>query len=101
MAKSKRVEDKMTLICPYTKDCSLYVNWVEQTKKERINIICEGVNYNCLALIALQDPTSEGGIPASEGLVGKINGFEDVNKNLPSDIECAHIRLLNLLNKKN
>ena len=89
----------MSLICPYTKDCALYSNWVEQTGEERLNIICEGVNYNCLALIALQDPTSEGGILASEGLVKKINGFETPDTNLPSDIECSHIRLLNMLNQ--
>jgi hypothetical protein len=88
----------MTLICPYVKDCSLYANWVEQTKKERINIICEGAKYDCLAIIALQDSTSEGGIIASDELVKRINGLESINKALPEDIECSHIRLLNLLN---
>ena len=90
----------MTLICPYTKDCSLYANWVEQTKKERIDIIFEGTNYDCIALVGLKDPITEGGIMANEELVKKINGLEKIESYLPEDTECSHIRLLNLLNGK-
>ena len=76
------------LICPYTETCLLYKNWTEKSRDYRLNIINKSSRYSCLALIAIQDPITEGGV--------EIN--EELSKRLlkPNDYECSHIELLNL-----
>lgn len=89
------------LICPSVTNCPVYKNWVEKTRDERINIILNsGDKYHCLALTALDDLPSQGGIPASKELVRKVAGLNNPNNYPLEDIECSQITILNLLRKK-
>jgi len=72
-------------ICPHSKTCLIYQNWVEQTNNNRLNIILSENEFSCLAYDALKD--AETGIPN-----GNLEGREIGD-------DCAYILGLNL--KKN
>ena len=81
------------LICPTADSCPVYKNWVEETNDRRLDVIMvhpataeNQTLHNCLALIALQDPTSEGGIMPNEEIKERLK-IEEAN--------CLYIRLLN------
>jgi len=88
-----------TLICPYTENCQMYQNWIKQTKDNRLNVITEDerINntidsiYSCLAITAIQDSTSEGGIMLGD-LEKRLPNQENINTS-----DCAFIKSLNLL----
>ena len=89
-------------ICPYSKECPIYRNWVEQTNDDRLDIILYGigVGYSCTALRALEKPVSEDGILFNDELkrrIKKINNQKNIGN---MEIKCSHISLLNLLTKK-
>ncbi|MBR9691484.1 hypothetical protein GOV06_01740 [Candidatus Woesearchaeota archaeon] len=79
------------LICPNTEVCPVYKNW--EQKDNRLDIIGYSVaaRYSCLALIAIYDPPSEGGIPEGE-IEGRIKNKEHPN--------CALIQILNQSKKE-
>lgn len=80
----------VNLICPVADSCPIYRNWVEQTKDKRPNIIytrsSTSSSYYCLALTALRDPTSEGGIMPNDELKARLKNKE---------ADCALVMLLN------
>lgn len=80
------------LICPYTESCPIYRNWTEKSGDLRLNIINKGNRYSCLALTAIQDPITEGGVEINEELSRRLSS--------PTDYECSHIELLNQFNIK-
>jgi len=41
-------------ICPHSKTCLIYQNWVEQTNNNRLNIILSENEFSCLAYDALK-----------------------------------------------
>ena len=80
----------MAQYCPYAEKCPFHQNWAEQTKDRRLDVIVtegEGSYYDCLALIALDDP--ETGIAMSDDLKYSLAD--------PKMRGCSHITLLNLL----
>ncbi len=84
------------LYCPHEGGCPIYRSWVEQTKDRRLDIIFkEGKVYRCLAITALKDPVSEGGIKAGSD----INARNPEASKEGIKFDCSTIKLLNQLEK--
>jgi len=84
-------------ICPHTENCLVYKNWAEQTGDSRLEVISgigipNAVDYSCLALTAIRDPITEGGV-----FIDKI--LEKRLAPRPQEIKCSHIELLNRISK--
>ena len=84
------------LICPYTENCLVYKNWLNDSNDKNLTVIIredDGINY-CLAIGILQDP-----------LVEDTNFIEDFRNRLPkkqenlNEVDCAYIEQLNLLER--
>ena len=88
-------------ICPSADagTCTIYRNWSEKARDERVNVIIKSAGrYGCLALMALEDSCSEGGVEFTEETRKKINDT-GVKRNLGiRETGCYNITLLNLLN---
>ena len=85
--------EKEILLCPHIKNCVLYQNLLERGRDDRLGVILpKEEGYDCLALIATQDPPSE----------ERVSVDEDLQKRLPENnktmnYQCSHIKMLNLL----
>lgn len=92
------MREKDYFICPDADKCVVYKNWVKKTKDKRINIIQrDGNGYHCLALTAIEDPVSEGGIRFDADTQSRIDE-NAVKENIGvRDTQCAKIETMNLL----
>lgn len=85
--------EKEILICPHIENCVLYKNLSKKGNDNRLGVIFpKEKGYDCLALIATQDPSSEGGVSIDEDLQKRLP-----ENNRTMNYECSHIKLLNLL----
>jgi len=80
------------LLCPHIENCVLYKNLLERGRDDRLGVIIPKKNgYDCLALIATQDPPSEGGVPIDKDLQKRLP-----ENNRTMNYQCSHIKMLNL-----
>lgn len=76
-----------TFICNNLNNCLVYQNWIEQTKKDRLDIIYfaqDDEEYKCLALDSLND--AETGIFKNKELTNRLKN---------EGCDCAFIESLN------
>jgi len=91
--------------CPHHGTCPFYKNWTEKTGDKRTDVIIvtptravtatgdlQGVYYDCLTLMALDDPATEGGITMTDELKSRLSNSDE------RDFDCSYLGLLNRLN---
>lgn len=86
----------MSEYCPHHTTCPFYQNWTRQTGDRRTDVIILGgipgeIRYDCLALMAVIDSATEGGINIGDSLKGRVSKLEDTH--------CSQISLLNMLHR--
>ncbi len=81
-----------TLICEKMNLCPIYQRWFEQTRDNRLGLIqfTTGNGYECLALMAVQDPPHEGGVKLTEAFIERLP-----HKNRTSHYTCSNLKMLN------
>ena len=82
------------IFCPdaMNESCPIYNNWVGRRRDSRMDVIYkESGRYNCLVLVALQDPVGEGGVGRSNEIELRIK-HRDIHS-----VNCFKVELLNKL----
>lgn len=80
--------------CPHHATCPFYQNWKEiKALDQRVDVISKigDSPFHCLVLGAVEDPSTEGGIPIMLELRNRLSDPDS------RSFECSHLTLLNLL----